>query len=179
MRPTSLKSIASIAVALGLASPLWAGAAAAAPPITCTGGQTVTYNPGLKETVPQTVTYTAIGNYGACPINDGVVTVKYSEGGTVTNATCVAFPSTAAATLTWRLLNGSTQTSTVQVTGVEVDVAGATQIYTSVSTVLSGRYAGHLVNVTVAVVPDPANLTPCLTAAGLTKLEGASTLTIT
>lgn len=168
--------IASLAALL--ACPLWAGAASAAPPVTCVGQQLTTYSPGLKQLVPQTVTYTSAGSYGSCPVNDGVTSVTYSEGSTVPNATCVTFPSTATATLTWHLAGGGTQQSTVQVTGIDIGAAGLTQVYTSVGTVLSGRYAGHLVNVTVAIIPDLTNLTPCLTAAGLTQLDGVSTLTI-
>ncbi|MFG2587642.1 hypothetical protein [Streptomyces sp. NPDC048438] len=45
-------------------------------------------------------------------------------------------------------------------------------------TVQSGRHAGHLVNVTVAIIPDLTDLTPCLTSAGLTELDGVSTLAV-
>ncbi|MFJ9197307.1 hypothetical protein [Streptomyces flaveolus] len=142
------------------------------------GSQVTTYSPGLKEFVPQTVTYTSTGSYGSCLVNDGVTSVTYQEGSTVPNATCVTFPSTATATLVWRLANGTSQQSTVQVTGIDISAAGTTQVYTSAGTVLTGRYAGHLVNVTVAIVPDLSNPTPCLTTAGLTDLDGLSTLTI-
>ncbi|MFF8096938.1 hypothetical protein [Streptomyces sp. NPDC016675] len=173
-----LSRVAIAALAALLSCPLWAGTVSAAPPITCVGQQLTTYSPGLKQLVPQTVTYASNGSYGSCPVNDGVTSVTYSEGSTIPNATCLAFPSTATAKLVWRLVDGSTQQSTVQVTGVDISAAGLTQVYTSVGTVQSGRYAGHLVNVTVAIVPDLTNLTPCLTPAGLTQLDGASTLTI-
>ncbi|MBQ1101294.1 hypothetical protein KBY55_36030 [Streptomyces sp. b94] len=165
-------------MAAALTPALWAGTAEAAPPITCVGNQLTKYSPGLKALVPQTVTYTSTGSYGSCPVNDGVTSVSYSEGSTVPNATCVTFPSTATATLVWRLVGGGTQQSSVEVTGIDISAVGATQVYTSVGTVQSGRYVGHIVNVTVAIVPDPTNLTPCLTSAGLTKLDGVSTLTI-
>jgi len=175
-RRLSRSAIAALAALLSV--PLWAGTASAAPPITCVGQQLTTYSPGLKQLVPQTVTYTSTGSYGSCPVNDGVTAVTYSEGSTVPDATCIAFPSTATATLVWHLVNGSTQQSTVQVTGIDISAAGLTQVYTSVGTVQSGRYAGHLVNVTVAIIPDLTNLTPCLTSAGLTQLDGVSTLAI-
>ncbi|MFJ4842058.1 hypothetical protein [Streptomyces sp. NPDC088746] len=173
-----VRSLVVTSLATALACPLWAGTASAAPPITCVGQQLTTYSPGLKQLVPQTVTYASNGAYGSCPVNDGVTSVSYSEGSTVPGATCITFPSTATATLVWHLVNGSTQQSTVRVTGIDISAAGLTQVYTSVGTVQSGRYAGHLVNVTVAIIPDLTDLTPCLSPAGLTELDGVSTLAV-
>ncbi|MFI8949753.1 hypothetical protein ACIGO6_24915 [Streptomyces sp. NPDC053750] len=148
--------------------------ASAAALVTCVGQQVTDYSPGLHLTQPRNVVYQANGTYASCPLNDGVSGVTYAEGGAVTGATCLAFPSTATATLTWS--NG--QHSTVQVTGTEIDVAGATQVYVSLGTVVSGRYAGSLVNVTTEIIPDLTNPVPCLTSTGLTHVSGLSTLII-
>ncbi|MGV9279660.1 hypothetical protein [Streptomyces sp. NPDC003730] len=142
--------------------------------VTCVGQQVTNYAPGLHLTQPRDVVYQANGTYASCPLNDGVSGVTYAEGGAVTGATCLAFPSTATATLTWS--NG--QHSTVQVTGTEIDVAGATQVYVSLGTVTSGRYAGSSVNVTTEIIPDLTNPLPCLTSTGLTHVSGLSTLAI-
>ena len=170
---TAAPAALCMAVPLG-ATPAAASETAAAALVTCVGQQVTDYSPGLHLTQPRNVVYQADGTYASCPLNDGVSGVTYSEGGAVTGATCLAFPSTATATLTWS--NG--QHSTVQVTGTEIDVAGATQVYVSLGTVTSGRYAGSLVNVTTEIIPDLSNPLPCLTPTGLTHVSGLSTLAI-
>ena len=170
---TAAPAALCMAVPLG-ATPAAASDTAAAALVTCVGQQVTDYSPGLRLTQPRNVVYQANGTYASCPLNDGVSGVTYSEGGAVTGATCLAFPSTATATLTWS--NG--QHSSVQVTGTEIDVAGATQVYVSLGTVTSGRYAGSLVNVTTEIIPDLANPLPCLTSTGLTHVSGLSTLAI-
>ncbi|WP_405657881.1 hypothetical protein OG379_00085 [Streptomyces sp. NBC_01166] len=162
---------------LGAILPATSVPAAAAGPsalVTCVGQQVIDYSPGLRLTQPRDVTYQANGSYSSCPLNDGVTSVTYTESGFVPGATCVAFPSTATANLHWS--NG--QNSTVQVTGVEIDVAGATSVYASLGTVTAGRYAGSTVNVTVEFIPDLLNPLPCLTTTGLTRVSGLSTLVI-
>lgn len=165
-----------LAALLGATLPATAAQAAAGPSalVTCLGQQVTDYNPGLHLTQPRDVTYQANGTYSSCPLNDGVTSVTYAESGFAPDATCVAFPSTATAHLYWS--NG--QTSTVQVTGVEIDVAGATQVYVSLGTVTAGRYAGSTVNVTTEIIPDLLNPLPCLTTSGLTRVSGLSTLLI-
>ncbi|RSN64748.1 hypothetical protein DMH12_02065 [Streptomyces sp. WAC 04229] len=170
---TAAPAALCMAVPLG-ATPAAASETAAAALVTCVGQQVTDYSPGLHLTQPRNVVYQADGTYASCPLNDGVSGVTYSEGGAVTGATCLAFPSTATATLTWS--NG--QHSTVQVTGTEIDVAGATQVYVSLGTVTSGRYAGSLVNVTTEIIPDLSNPLPCLNPTGLTHVSGLSTLAI-
>jgi hypothetical protein len=168
-----------IAMALltgGVLPAMFGSTASAAPAalVTCIGQQVTDYSPGLTLTQPRDVTYQATGTYSSCPLNDGVTSVTYAESGFVPNATCVAFPSTATAHLHWS--NG--QDSTIQVTGTEIDVAGATQVYISLGTVTSGRYAGSTVNVTTEIIPNLLNPLPCLTTTGLTRVGGLSTLLI-
>jgi hypothetical protein len=153
-------------------------AAADAPLVLCTGQATTNYSPGLHVLVPRDVTFIADIDYGNCPTGDGVTSAVYHEAGVLENATCTAVPSTETATITWR--NGSTVvgTSTVDVTGVELNATGLVQVYTSLGTVTSGRYAGKTVNIVVTLLVDLDNPTPCLTPAGLTHLSGLSTLTI-
>ncbi|MFD8276216.1 hypothetical protein [Streptomyces flaveolus] len=170
---------ALLAALLGVGVPLAAEPAVAAEDsasalVTCVGQQVTNYTPGLHLTQPRDVVYQANGTYASCPLSDGVSGVTYAEGGAVTGATCLAFPSTATATLIWS--NG--QHSTVQVTGAEIDVAGATQVYVSLGTVTSGRYAGSSVNVTTEIIPDLTKPLPCLTSTGLTHVSGLSTLAI-
>ncbi|MGW8064250.1 hypothetical protein ACVV2G_18735 [Streptomyces ziwulingensis] len=176
-RPVVQLARAGVLLAALLGATLPATAAQAAGPsalVTCLGQQVTDYNPGLHLTQPRDVIYQANGTYSSCPLNDGVTSVTYTESGFVPDATCVAFPSTATAHLDWS--NG--QTSTIQVTGVEIDVAGATQVYVSLGTVTAGRYAGSTVNVTTEIIPDLLNPLPCLTTTGLTRVSGLSTLLI-
>lgn len=177
-RPARLRrTLAALITLTGATLPAMLGSAASAAPaalVTCLGQQVTDYTPGLSLTQPRDVTYQATGNYASCPLNDGVTSVTYAESGFVPDATCVAFPSTATAQLHWS--NG--QNSTIQVTGTEIDVAGATQVYVSLGTVTSGRYAGSTVNVTTEILPDLLNPLPCLTTTGLTRASGLSTLTI-
>ncbi|MFD6802854.1 hypothetical protein [Streptomyces cyaneofuscatus] len=177
-RPTRLRRVLTAAIMLaGATLPVTLGSPASAAPtalVTCLGQQVTDYAPGLRLTQPRDVTYQATGSYASCPLNDGVTSVTYAESGFVPGATCVAFPSTATAQLSWN--NG--QNSTIQVTGTEIDVAGATQVYLSLGTVTSGRYAGSTVNVTTEILPDLLNPLPCLTTTGLTRVSGLSTLII-
>ncbi|MEU1126917.1 hypothetical protein ABZ371_25885 [Streptomyces sp. NPDC005899] len=158
-RPARLRRALAAAIMLaGAALPVTLGTPASAAPtalVTCLGQQVTDYTPGLHLTQPRDVTYQATGSHASCPPNDGVTSVTYSESGFVPDATCVAFPSTATAQLHW----SDGQNSTIQVTGREIDVAGATQVYVSLGTVTAGRYTGSTVNVTPR--SSPISSTPC------------------
>lgn len=191
------RGLATAIIALGVAALVSAAPTAAALPappdatssvstsqsdeaalVACIGQETATYSPGLTLLQPRDVTFTADIDYGSCPTGDGVTSAAYHESGFLPNATCVAIPSTSTATITWR--NGATVvgTSTVDVTGTELNLGGAAQVYTSLGTVTSGRYAGSVVNIVVTLLVDLDNPTPCLTSTGLTDLSGLATLAI-
>jgi hypothetical protein len=147
-------------------------------PVVCIGEQEITYAPGLKLLVPQDVTFEANGTYWSCPVSDGVVSARYHEQDSAQDATCTAFPSNAQPIVTWTKTDRAEETSTLQVTGVEIDVVGATQVYASLGTVTSGRYQGHAVNVTVIIHPNLDLSNNCLSSHGLTFIEGTSTIEI-
>ncbi|MET9252259.1 hypothetical protein [Streptomyces sp. NPDC003717] len=164
-----------LAVCLGL----WAGVAAApaasavgGPVLVCTGSVSQSYSPGLLL-VPRQTTYHGTVSYSTCPVNDGAVTSGlYAESLTYT-ASCTANGGPSEADVAWN--NG--QHSHLAVTGVEADVAGNVQIFTSIGQVTSGRYVGHVVNI-VTVLPNLATLAACLLPPGLTHNQGTATLTV-
>ncbi|MFI1585559.1 hypothetical protein [Embleya sp. NPDC020630] len=110
--------------------------------VTCTGGETATYNPALTST-PQTVTTTRVISYSPCVSTDPAVTsgarnLTYTAPG----FSCVDLlgSGTISATITWN----TGQTSTV--TGNRVStVVGATTVTVITGTVTAGLFTGDTV----------------------------------
>jgi hypothetical protein len=103
-----------------------------------------------------------------------VVAATYVQLGTLSQATCLANIGNDAGTLTWQLVGGLMDTSTVEIMGATV----LGQVYTALGSVTSGRYAGRLVSFTVALVPDLDDVLPCLTPQGLTALNGLAAVIV-
>ncbi|MFF5438894.1 hypothetical protein [Streptomyces achromogenes] len=140
--------------------------------VECVGTIEQTYSPGLLL-IPRETTYEGVAHYTTCPVSDGVVTSGiYREVLTYT-ASCSANGGPSQGDITWS--NG--QRSHLVTTGVEVDVVGNLQVFTSVAQVFSGRYVGHLANI-VTILPNITDLAACLAPPGLTANQGTATLTI-
>ncbi|MCY0995881.1 hypothetical protein OWM54_01880 [Myxococcus sp. MISCRS1] len=171
----SIRHVARLAlvVGLGVLAPRTA-LADEGPLVTCVGVEQSTYSPGLLLLTPRDVLFEGRIDYTSCPVSDGVVTsAVYVESVVLKNATCTAAPSLSTATVAW----SNQEVSTLSILGVEANVVGNLQVYTSVGTVTSGRYSGKLVNLVVAI-PILDQLAACLSPQGLTTLNGLSTLTV-
>ncbi|MGA5559466.1 hypothetical protein [Streptomyces lavendulocolor] len=161
-----------VALALCLLAPTSASARGSdAPLLECTGTVKQTYTPGL-HVLPRFVTYRGTIEYSNCVGDVEITSATYRE--TLEYfASCTANGGPSEATIRWN--NG--QASELKVVGVEADVVGNVQVFTSVGKVVSGRYSGHAVNI-ITALPKLSSLADCLTPSGLTEVQGSSTLTI-
>ncbi|MGI5484883.1 hypothetical protein [Streptomyces lavendofoliae] len=162
--------VAASALCVLLPAPASAGANDA-PLLECTGAVKQTYTPGL-HVLPRFVTYKGTIEYKSCVGDREITSGTYRE--TLEYiASCTVNGGPSQATIRWN--NG--QASELKVVGVEADVVGNVQVFTSVGNVASGRYSGHAVNI-VTALPKLSSLADCLTPSGLTSVQGSSTLTI-
>jgi hypothetical protein len=103
-----------------------------------------------------------------------VVAATYVQFGTLANGTCATNAGNDSGTLTWQLVGGLMDTSTVEIAGAAV----LGHVYTALGTITGGRYAGRLVGFTVTLVPDLDDASPCLTTQGLQSLNGLATVVV-
>lgn len=171
--PRALVTCLAVWLLLGVGAPGRASAQGG-PLVTCSGEAASRYTPGLVLLQPRDVYFTGYGDLSTCAVSDGAVSsATYFEGLALQGATCLVNVSPTVATVSWS--NG--ETSTLTVTGVEVNVVGALQVYTSVGLVATGRYQGHVVNVVRTFVALD-RLLACLSPQGLTGMSGGATLTV-
>jgi hypothetical protein len=81
-------------------------------------------------------------------------------------------------TITWHTVGGGTDSSIVLFTGALVGLSGPVQTSVALGTVVAGRYAGHLVTVTVVLITTLDNVFACFTTKGVTFQSGIATLAI-
>lgn len=147
---------------------------AAAESVTCTGTETVSYDPGLTFT-QQTVHAVVTGILAPCTSSNPAVTSgTYGEDFHPT-LSCLTLLSGRPGERTFHWSNG--QTSTFAFNRVLNNAGGSTTV-TFTGTITVGAFSGATVLQQVVFVTP--NLLQCLAAPGLTSLgTGLSTLTIT
>jgi hypothetical protein len=176
MTTTTRRWSATLAATLAAATTLLATPPAhAADSTTCTGGSTITYQPGLTYT-PRTVTYTETDNFTSCLSTDPTIT-SGTAGGSITldSASCLAPPGIArdpAFTITWN----TGQQSVVDLTFTDVIIGGTEQV-TGTGTVTTGKFQGG--NATIIWLYPVLNPLQCATSQGLTTQTGTLTAQIT
>ena len=143
--------------------------------ITCSGSETLTYNPGLKL-FERTVTLDVLANFGPCVSTNPAIqsgTAATPPGGVPAKLSCLNpldLPS-GVASIRWN--NGTkSRYSFNQVTST---LAGQL-VATTTGTVIEGEFLGRSLLI-VFVSPAP-NLLNCLSPSGLTARSGPITLSI-
>jgi hypothetical protein len=143
--------------------------------ITCSGSETLTYNPGLKL-FERTVTLDVVVNFGPCISTNPAIssgTAATPPGGVPAKLSCLNLldSPTGVASIRWN--NGTkSRYSFNQVTST---LAGQL-VATTFGTVIEGPFLGRSLSI-VFVSPAP-NLLNCLSPSGLTARSGPVTLSI-
>lgn len=123
--------------------------------------------------LPQNIRYTNLTNYNVCTSTDPTIVSGVIDVDATFFNSCLANAEPVESTIQW---NDGTA-STLSILGIGVNVVGNVQVFTSIGSVISGRFQGDSVVLTNAFVT--LDLLGCLAPGGLTKLEGTSTLVIT
>lgn len=171
----SFRKLASVLPSLLLlclalhAAPAWAQLGLT--DVTCKGAVKQTWTPGLKV-FPQNITYTNLTNYNVCTSTDPTIVSGVIDVNATYFNSCLANAETVETTVRW---NDGTS-STLSILGIGANVVGNVQIFTSLGSVVAGRFEGDSVVLTNTFVT--LDLLGCLASGGLTKLAGTSTLLI-
>ena len=170
MRAAALPAVLLASLAVGMPS-----AHASTESITCSGSETLTYNPGLKL-FARTVTLDVLANFRPCISTNPAIssgTAATPLGGVLAKLSCLNpldLPS-GVASVRWN--NGTkSRYSFNQVTST---LAGQL-VATTTGTVIEGEFLGRSILV-VFVSPAP-NLLNCLSPSGLTARSGPITVSI-
>ena len=166
----TLPAVLLTSLAVGMPS-----AHAATGSITCSGSETLTYNPGLKL-FARTVTLNVLANFGPCSSTNPAITsgsAATPPGGVPAKLSCLNLVDTPSGVASIHWNNGTiSRYSFNQVTST---LAGQL-VATTTGTVIAGEFLGRSVMV-VFVSPAP-NLLDCLSPGGLTARRGSLTVSI-
>ena len=143
--------------------------------IQCEGTQTSSYSPGLLLT-PQTVTVTFSTIYAPCTsVSDPEITTGLASGTASVTTSCLELldgpPGSTTRVITWN--TGETSTWVFTLTSQHL---GGVVFITQTGAIVAGKFAGSTAVGVVALLSPP--VIQCLASPGVTRVQGALTLTI-